>query len=402
MNILAIDDEKLTQNFIQQVLQKEHTVTLASDGAEGIQLATAQQPDLIILDVMMPGMDGYTVCKKLKQDPATSDIPVLFLSAHADTNEQIQGYAAGGDDYLVKPCEPQTLRAKVSVMQRFRTQSAELQQQYQDAKKTAHIAMLGSSEIGQGMHLLEQVYLIDDYDALASAFFAFTEKLHLICAVMFFTHDGPRSYFSDGTASPLEIELLEKMRNQNRIFDFEHRTFINYPNVTLLIKNMPVGNPERYGRIKDLLPTVLGSLSNKVFTMKAGHAIQTQSEALSIAFDQIKTSLLSLSNSLRGSQAESTKILHDMLEEMEAFLPKLALEEDQESYILNHIEKSSKQALELNDSSSSIDTAFHQVIDELQFLLNKQNLLLTEIRPRKTSTGNTGASGGIDRDVELF
>jgi len=402
LKILAIDDEILTQTFIQQVLKGEHQVHIASAGEEGIHLAAELLPDIIILDVKMPGMDGYTVCQKLKEDSKTCDIPVLFLSAHTNIEEQLQGYAAGGDDYLVKPCEPETLRAKVNVMLRFRDQSRLLKQQYTEAQKTAHIAMLGSSEIGMAMQFVEQSYLINDYDELANAFFSVTDKLQLICALMFFSHAGAKSYFSDGSASPLEIELLEKMRYQNRIIDFSQRTFINYPNVTLLVKNMPLQDPERYGRIKDLLPTVLGTLSNKIFAMKAGHAIQQQSDELAVSFDQIKTTLLALSNSLATSQAQSTGILHTMLEEMQGFLPKLALEEDQEAYILDHIEDSSRKAMELNDSSEEIGATFHRVVDALQDMLDKQHKLLTEIRPKAPSQAESDRQSGYTSDVDLF
>jgi len=402
VRILAVDDEVLTQTLIQKVLEKEHQIHIATTGEQGLQLATELKPDIIILDVDMPGMDGYEVCKKLKQDAATADIPVLFLACHADTKEQMRGFAVGGDDYLIKPCKPEALRAKVNVMRHYRDQQVALKQDYNEAQKMAQLAMIGSSEIGMAMQFVEQSYLINDYDELAKAFFTLTDKLQLVCAVMFFSHDGPRSYFSDGSASPLEIELLEKMRTQNRIFDFEHRTFINFPNATLLVKNMPAADPERYGRIKDLLPTTLGTISNKIFAMKAGQAIQTQSAALAVSFDQIKTSLLSLSNSLRTSQSERSKVLQTMLEEMHEFLPKLALEEDQESYILDYLEKSSKQSFELNNSSDEINDTFHHVINKLQALLDNQHRLLIEIRPKAPTKDEADSQSGYTSDVDLF
>lgn len=402
MKILVIDDEQLTQAFIQKVLEKEHQVHIAANGEQGIAMASELNPDIIILDVNMPGMNGYEACKKLKQDTTTENIPVLFHSAHADTKEQMQGYAAGGDDFLIKPCNHETLRAKVNVMLRYRDQQLTCNQNYQEAQKIAHIAMVGSSEIGMVMQFVEQSYLINDYDELAKAMFTLTDKLHLVCAVMFFSHDGPRSYFSDGSASPLEIELLEKMRTQNRIYDFGHRTFVNYPNTTLLVRNMPIDDPDRYGRIKDLLPTTMGTLSNKIFAMKASHAIQTQSEALAVSFEQIKTSLLSLSSSLNTNQAESIKILRTMLEDMQEFLPKLGLEEDQEVYILNYIEKSSNQSLDLNDSSDEINTTFHQVVEALQTLLEQQHQLLVDVRPRAPTKDESDRQAGYTSDAELF
>ena len=402
MQILAIDDEPFTQQFIKQILEKDHDVALAGNGEEGIRLAGEIQPDMIILDINMPGMNGYTVCRKLKADPVTAEIPVMFLSGVTTSNDHVEGYTAGGDDYLAKPCNPETLRAKVRIILNYRDNQIKLRKKYNEAQKTAHIAMTGSSEIGMAMQLVEHAYLINDYSKLAEIFFAFTDQLQLNCAIMFFTHEGPRCFFSDGTVSPLEIELLKQMRNQNRIFDFEQRTFINYPNVTLLVRNMPVDNPDRYGRIKDLLPTVLGNMSNKIFTMKAGHAILTQSEALTESFDQIKISLLSLGSSLRQSHSESTTILNNMLNEMSSFLPHLGLEEDQEEYILNYIEQSNNLALDSNDHTMEMETSFQHVINKLQSLLDQQHLLLTEIRPRKLDDDTSTRQRDYLDNVELF
>lgn len=390
MNILTIDDEQLSHTFIQHVLENEHTIHTAMDGMEGIRLAREQQPELIILDVRMPNMDGYQVCEKLKEDPQTAKIPVLFLSANTSLTEQMQGYSAGGDDYLIKPCKPETLRAKVTVMLRYAEEQQRMKQSFQDAQKTAHIAMVGSSEIGMGMQFLEKSYLINDYSELAKAFFEFTDKLQLTCAVMFFTNRKPLSFFSDGSFSPLEEELLEKMRNQQRIFDFGPRTFINYPNVTLLIKNMPIDDQERYGRIKDLLPTVLGGLSNKLFSLMVSTVIQNQSEELVASFDKIKTTLLSLGNSLSSNHSQSIKVLQTMMEDMCIYLPKLALEEDQESYILNQLEKSIDQSLSLNDSADAMQESFKQIIDQMKYLLDQQRQLIIE--------NQTGGSGHDDAD----
>ncbi|MDH5407189.1 MAG: response regulator [Gammaproteobacteria bacterium] len=402
MKILAIDDEPISQYFLKKTLEKFYTVTTAGSGEEGLRLAAEILPDIIILDVHMPGIDGYTVCRELKANHLTSSIPVIFLSASAESDEQVKGYQVGGDDYITKPCNPETLLAKVKVIFNYRDDNIQLKKKYKEAQKTANIAMTGSSEIGMAMQFVEQAYLVNDYSMLAELFFTLTDKLNLICAVMFFTHEGPRCFFSDGAASPLEVTLLKKMRNQNRIFDFGRRTFINYPNATFLVKNMPIDTPEKYGRIKDLLPAVLGNLSNKIFTMKAGHAILTQSEALAVSFSQITTSLLSLGVSLRSSQLESTEILKTMYDEMSMFLPRLGLEEDQEEYILNHIEQANNRALDLNDNNTEIETSFQHVTNKLQSLLDRQNQLLIEIRPAKPNEESLDRNNDYLDNVELF
>lgn len=402
MNILAIDDEILTQEFIQEVLKNEHTSLIASNGEEGIKLAIENNPDLIILDVNMPGMDGYEVCKKLKSEPVTSEIPVLFLSAHNDLNEQMKGYQVGGDDYLVKPCEPKTLRAKVNVMLRYKAEREKLNAQFHDAEKTAHIAMIGNSEIGMGLHLIQQSFLINNYEDLARAIFSFTDQLKLSCALMFFTDDGPRSFCSESTCSPLEAELLEKMRDQKRIFDFQQRTFVNYPNVTLLVKNMPVHDSDRSGHLKDLLPTILGAINNKLMTMRASTLIESQADELKLAFDNIQTSLLKLTNSLGDAANKSNALMRQLYSDMQDFLPKLALDEDQETFILDHIEKTSIESNVLNKSTSEMGTTLLSVVNTLKFVIDKQQNLANDLKSDDKEQTNDGGSDKAAGDIDYF
>ncbi|MDH5178125.1 MAG: response regulator [Gammaproteobacteria bacterium] len=401
MKILAIDDEQLTRDFIQQVLESDHQVYLCADGKSGIEYARSHEPDLIILDVKMPSPNGYEVCRMLKQDPQTADIPVMFLSAHTELEEQLQGFAAGGTDYLIKPCAPDTLRAKVKIMHRYCMEQLHLKQTCREANKTAHLALLGSSEIGLAMHFMESSYMLYGMDELAETFFNMTNKLELVCAMTFFgPNQQPRSYFSDNKSSPLEIELLDKMRNQKRIFEYGQRIFVNFPNVTLLVKNMPVDDHDRYGRIKDLLPMALTAMSNKLLSMLTEKTIHDQFNELTSSFAEIKSDLLSLSNSMAYNRDVSTKVLRDMVGEIGDLLPKLGLEEDQESYIFDCIEQSTIKSLDLNDSLETMNRTFHRIAEKLQLLLDKQKIMVNEIDAHSGINKQSGSQPV--KDIELF
>ena len=102
--ILVIDDSKTIRMMVTNGLKKQKfTVYSASIGVEGIELAQQKKPDLIILDVMMPEMNGFETCVKLKSNPETASIPVLFLTAQNSKEEIQQGFNVGGDEYLNKP-----------------------------------------------------------------------------------------------------------------------------------------------------------------------------------------------------------------------------------------------------------------------------------------------------------
>lgn len=108
--ILAIDDEPDVLRVLKYRLEKAgYEVLTALDGIKGLELARKEKPNLIILDIMMPGEDGYSVCKRLKNMSESAGIPVIFLSAKAEEKDIIRGFQSGGIYYITKPYEPEVL-----------------------------------------------------------------------------------------------------------------------------------------------------------------------------------------------------------------------------------------------------------------------------------------------------
>jgi two-component system alkaline phosphatase synthesis response regulator PhoP/two-component system response regulator VicR len=112
--ILAVDDERHIVRLVQVNLEREgYTVVTAYDGKEALEKVEAEQPDLIVLDVMMPYMDGFEVLQNLKKNQATREIPVIMLTAKAQDADVFRGWQSGVDCYLTKPFNPQELKAFV-------------------------------------------------------------------------------------------------------------------------------------------------------------------------------------------------------------------------------------------------------------------------------------------------
>jgi two-component system phosphate regulon response regulator PhoB len=118
IDILVVDDEKDVVEVVGHFLEEEgYTVHAAHDGEEALEMASGDV-DLIVLDIMLPGVDGYEVCKKLRARVETEEIPIVFLSAKTEEEDQIEGLMLGGDDYLTKPVSPQVLVAHVKAVLR--------------------------------------------------------------------------------------------------------------------------------------------------------------------------------------------------------------------------------------------------------------------------------------------
>jgi putative two-component system response regulator len=111
--ILAVDDEASNLQLLRQILQDHYRLRFAKDGQRALELAREERPNLILLDVMMPGMSGYEVCAALKADSRTAAIPVIFVTALNDTEDELEGFEAGAVDYITKPVSPPIVRARV-------------------------------------------------------------------------------------------------------------------------------------------------------------------------------------------------------------------------------------------------------------------------------------------------
>jgi putative two-component system response regulator len=114
--VLVVDDTPANIHLLSGILKGQYKVKAATSGEKALQIARKDpSPDMILLDVMMPEMDGYEVCRRLKGDPRTAAIPVVFVSGHVDERERNQGLSLGAVDYLGKPVDPAVLLACIQI-----------------------------------------------------------------------------------------------------------------------------------------------------------------------------------------------------------------------------------------------------------------------------------------------
>ncbi len=112
--VLIIDDEEDIIGLLTLHLKmKQYQVVAAIDGSKGLEAADIENPDIILLDVMMPGMDGFEVCKHLKEKPSTTEIPIIFLTARNQSDDRVKGLMSGADDYMVKPFDFDELELRI-------------------------------------------------------------------------------------------------------------------------------------------------------------------------------------------------------------------------------------------------------------------------------------------------
>lgn len=142
--ILIVDDVKANVDVLVQMLREDYKLSVALGGEAALRAAEKLAPDLVLLDIVMPGIDGYEVCRRLRANPATAEVPVMFLSALDEVRSKALGFEAGGNDYLTKPFEALEVKARVHSLLKAKAYSDAVRQKIANELRIA-------SEIQMGM-----------------------------------------------------------------------------------------------------------------------------------------------------------------------------------------------------------------------------------------------------------
>lgn len=137
--VLVVDDEPNNLQLVNQILHDQYQLSFANSGSQAIKLAKKMEPNLILLDIMMPEMDGYETCERLKSDPDTADIPVIFLTALDADGDEVRGFETGGVDFISKPAKAMILQARVRTHIELKTARDELLQQNKILKENERL-----------------------------------------------------------------------------------------------------------------------------------------------------------------------------------------------------------------------------------------------------------------------
>ncbi|MBF0413172.1 MAG: response regulator [Desulfamplus sp.] len=121
--VLIVEDSPQNIKIINEILKNDYIITAATSGENAIScLEVNELPDIILLDIIMPGMDGYEVCRRIKRNKKTSDIPVIFITAKDDIEDEEKGFEAGAVDYITKPVSPSIVKARIKTHLLIKTQ----------------------------------------------------------------------------------------------------------------------------------------------------------------------------------------------------------------------------------------------------------------------------------------
>ncbi len=330
--ILAVDkNEDILALYRQHAKEQGYKTIFAHSAEEALTMLEQVTVDLVISEVLLPELDGYELCRQLKANPQTSKIPFVFVSEMTELEELIVGYSLGADEYITKPVVYDQFILKIKHILRVNKKNEEVQQQLDNYYKTAMQAMTYSSEIGIILEFYKVCISARSFRELANYIFMSVKQLDLKCSFQIYDNNNKPTGFSEqGELPPLEMEIMSLARGQSRFYDFGVRTIVSYEKFSLLIKNMPIDDADKYGRLKDILGTLCDAIGSRVDYILANDSLMQKQEVV----EMVSTTMMDIDSSFSVLQKENVAALEDMMENMEEALLVLGLAEHQEDSIL--------------------------------------------------------------------
>ncbi len=370
--ILAVDDEPFNLEIIEEILEDlDFELKMVNSGPECLEVVEEFDPQVILLDVSMPQMSGYDVCRKLKENPITQKIIVMFVSARGTVEERMEGYSVGAEDYIVKPFSHEELRLKLQHLNQVLIEKESLEQQVEDATSTAFNAMANSSEMGQIVNYIEHIGSIDNEQDLGKAFLNCLGAFDLQSNVEF-RLDGEVLHFSvSGVCSPIVIELFEMLKSKGRLHEFSNRILVNYEMISLLILNMPGQDPDKHGRIRDHICFLVSVTEQQLKAILTKKELLQQQQQLNDAVGKVHSKFTGLIELLNENRINNEAIFKQLQEDLERRIPTMGLDEDQDVFIYQQVDETIQNSVAREESVKGVKAAFKEIENDLSQLLKQ-------------------------------
>jgi DNA-binding response OmpR family regulator len=362
--IFCVDDHPANLKLLKASLRDFDCVLLES-GDACLEQLERELPDLILLDVMMPGIDGFETCRQIHSKHADKFLPVIFVSARDSIDDRLQGYAAGGDDYICKPFQQSELAAKVAAQLKRKAEFDRTRQQ----ASVSETLLSNLQEISHVVNFLRNVLLLRSSSKIAELTIDTLHKLQLESVVQI-NFDGQYHISSRKPDSPLEQSVFDYIQRRGKLVRFGRKLAVNYPRITVIVQNLPLNDEELCGRIQDHLALIADGANSRLTVLMQDHENLQKYNMLIEFMSELKGILNSLDDSYNRHKKFSEEILASVSENMESAFMHMALTESQEHELRHIIDDAEDRIRMENDSFSGVHRQFSSMHRQIDTVLN--------------------------------
>lgn len=353
--IFAVDDDPLVLDVIGGILAPAYPIeTFASVAACTARLETAK-PDMFLLDVRMPGTDGYTFCRSIKDDPALAQIPVTFVSSNDTIDARLKGYDAGGEDFIVKPFQPEEILRKVKVAQQIAGAKQTLKQQLEDSELLSSLVMANMDEYAILVRFIRELVSWNNEQEIAVGVLEMLQRYRLAGVVQTRISNRTVTLSDQGAELPLEVSVMNHVRGMERIFEFRNRSVQNFERVTMMVKNMPLEDPDYCGRLRDHLCIAAETTEARLKAIETEEASRRSQAGIQNALTHITAITDELQRVNRENRIAISELMIGTEQQLSSAFMHVGLTEDQEGRIGRIVSNFMKDLVEMLDRSEDTE-----------------------------------------------
>jgi CheY-like chemotaxis protein len=347
--IFVVDDDGMSRRLLEMILEGKYQVELFESGEACLQRLADKKPNLFLLEVGLPGMNGYDLCRKIKEFPDISYVPMIFVTDHDEPEEVFLGYDAGGADYITKPFDVVGLDRKIENLRHIERDRLSLAEQARASDELATVVLASLDEYAILIKFLRALNECNGVDSIAETVLQVLSTLHLDGAVQIRLRNLEKTYNSSGANWPLARAVIQHARTLGRIFEFKTRVAYNFEHITILVTNLPVGDGELRGRLRDDLAIVAESVDAKLEALQSLQdktQIRTEIGTLLDAISQTVSSYSQKYDEARYQGAEYTMLF---LDDLLAMVAHLGMSDRQENEVLEMVKERTAGLIDLYD-----------------------------------------------------
>lgn len=318
---------------------------VAASAQDVARMMAGKRYRIVVMDLINDSPIDLMSCQALLQQECMHTVPLVALTTDYSVNDKVKALEIGCDDLIDSKTTPDEVYARITKSIFHQIANSQLNQRLLLATETARNAMVDNSDLGANIQFLLQVQNCDNLDQLGQQFFATIQRYGLSCSLQMRSEMGKKDMEAHGMAKHLESQLLFQLKDSGRYVDFGPRTIVNYDRVSLLIKNMPVDDPEKYGSIKDNTFCLVQGINARILALEDRFKLLMEKEALHKLANDVRAVMGSLKIAYQDVMREIAGEVENVAERLEHRLPHLALTEVDEQFIY---ELSSKLVVDTN------------------------------------------------------
>lgn len=362
--ILIVDDDKLSRALHRKILAKHYDVVTASSGREALELFDAVKPDLVLMDAVMPDLDGYQTSVEIRKH---SRVPIIFVTANTSLEEHLKAYESGGTGLLTKPVNSDYLTKKVSVSLERYSAACKSEREKSEFQLMAMSFLSSAGQSGALLNFMRTAIAAPTYEHLGKYLLEATQTLNLNCVIRIQHGNDSTVQAYHGDPTPLEISIIENAAEMGRIFQFKNRLVVNYDRITVVVSNAPSDETSSdAGTVRDNLAILAEAAQALAEGIDIRRIAAHQAEQMQMALSNAEFSISKLRDNQHGAMADVQILLHNLVDNIEKSYSWLNTTQAQESEISRQMEASVKQILARLGNVSNFEEPLEQVIQALR------------------------------------